>query len=51
MRLVFQRRRDMLVSALREIRGITCPVPQGAFYLYPSCAAFIGQAIAGREAD
>ncbi|HVW54681.1 MAG TPA: pyridoxal phosphate-dependent aminotransferase [Rhizobiaceae bacterium] len=40
---VFQNRRDLVVSMLNQARGITCPVPQGAFYVYPSCAALIGK--------
>jgi aspartate aminotransferase len=40
---VFKRRRDLVVSMLREIDGITCPVPEGAFYVYPSIAGLIGK--------
>jgi aspartate aminotransferase len=40
---VFQNRRDLVVSMLNQARGITCPVPEGAFYVYPSCAALIGK--------
>lgn len=40
---VFQRRRDLVVSALNAIEGITCPVPEGAFYVYPSIAGLIGK--------
>ena len=39
---VFQRRRDLVVSMLSAIDGITCPVPEGAFYVYPSIAGLIG---------
>lgn len=39
---IFQERRDFMVEALRDIEGITCTTPEGAFYIYPSCAAFIG---------
>jgi len=38
----FQERRDFVVQALNAIPGITCQNPEGAFYVYPSCAAFIG---------
>ena len=39
----FLRRRDLVVSALNAIEGITCPVPEGAFYVYPSIAGLIGK--------
>ena len=39
----FHRRRDLVVSALNAINGITCPVPEGAFYVYPSIAGLIGK--------
>ena len=41
-RALFQRRRDLVVSMLNQARGITCPRPEGAFYVYPSIAACIG---------
>lgn len=40
---IFQGRRDLVVSMLNQARGITCPSPEGAFYVYPSCAALIGK--------
>ena len=40
---VFKRRRDLVVSMLGEIDGISCPVPEGAFYVYPSIAGLIGK--------
>ncbi len=40
---VFVRRRDMVVSALNAAKGITCPTPDGAFYVYPSIAGCIGK--------
>jgi len=42
-RAVFQRRRDLVVSMLNEANGISCPVPEGAFYVYPSIAGCIGK--------
>ncbi|QFT60881.1 Aspartate aminotransferase (plasmid) [Sulfitobacter sp. THAF37] len=39
----FRDRRDFVVEALNAIPGITCPVPDGAFYVFPSCAAVLGQ--------
>ncbi|MCZ4354250.1 pyridoxal phosphate-dependent aminotransferase [Roseovarius aestuarii] len=46
-RAAFGARRDLVVSRLRAIPGLECPVPQGAFYVFPSCAAFIGRTTAG----
>ncbi|MBK0327617.1 pyridoxal phosphate-dependent aminotransferase [Rhodobacteraceae bacterium F11138] len=40
---VFQRRRDLVVSMLNAIDGVTCPTPEGAFYVYPSIAGLIGK--------
>ncbi|MEL0436339.1 pyridoxal phosphate-dependent aminotransferase [Phycobacter sp. K97] len=41
--VAFKRRRDLVVAALNEIDGITCPTPEGAFYVYPSIAGLIGK--------
>ncbi|MDE1901760.1 MAG: pyridoxal phosphate-dependent aminotransferase [Alphaproteobacteria bacterium] len=38
----FQARRDLVVEMLNQIPGISCPKPEGAFYVYPSCAGIIG---------
>ncbi|MFT3689464.1 pyridoxal phosphate-dependent aminotransferase [Paenirhodobacter sp.] len=43
----FERRRDLVVSALNTCPGITCPTPEGAFYVYPSIAGCIGKTSAG----
>ncbi len=40
---IFQGRRDLVVSMLNQANGITCPTPEGAFYVYPSCAGLIGK--------
>ena len=40
---VFQERRDLVVSMLNQADGISCPTPEGAFYVYPSCAGAIGR--------
>jgi aspartate aminotransferase len=39
----FKKRRDLVVSMLNEAKGISCPKPEGAFYVYPSCAGTIGK--------
>lgn len=40
---IFQARRDLVVSMLNQATGIHCPTPEGAFYVYPSCAGLIGK--------
>ena len=44
---LFQGRRDLVVAALNAIDGISCPTPDGAFYVYPSIAGLIGKTSAG----
>ncbi len=39
----FQERRDLVVSMLNQAKGIHCPKPEGAFYVYPSCKGVIGR--------
>ena len=41
---VFKERRDLVVSMLNQAKGIECPRPEGAFYVYPSCAGAMGRA-------
>jgi aspartate aminotransferase len=40
---MFVRRRNLVVKMLNEAEGIRCPVPDGAFYVYPSIAGLIGK--------
>ena len=40
---VFKERRDLVVSMLNQAKGLSCPTPEGAFYVYPSCAGCIGK--------
>ncbi|MEM1287736.1 MAG: pyridoxal phosphate-dependent aminotransferase [Pseudomonadota bacterium] len=40
---LFKGRRDLVVSMLNQADGLTCPTPEGAFYVYPSCAGAIGK--------
>jgi aspartate aminotransferase len=40
---VFETRRDLVVSMLNQASGLECPRPEGAFYVYPSCAGLIGK--------
>jgi len=44
---IFKRRRDLVVGMLNAIDGMDCPVPEGAFYVYPSIAGLIGKTSAG----
>ncbi len=40
---VFKERRDLVVSMLNQAKGLSCPTPEGAFYVYPSCKGAIGR--------
>jgi aspartate aminotransferase len=40
---IFKERRDLCVSMLNQANGLRCPKPEGAFYVYPSCAGTIGK--------
>ncbi len=44
---VFKERRDLVVSMFNQAEGLSCPTPEGAFYVYPSCAGTIGKTSAG----
>ncbi|WP_422665457.1 pyridoxal phosphate-dependent aminotransferase [Aquipuribacter nitratireducens] len=48
MREAFDRRRRTMVRMLEEIDGVSCPVPQGAFYAYPDVRGVLGREVAGR---
>ncbi len=41
--VIFQQRRDLVVDMLNKAKGLFCPRPDGAFYVYPSCAGAIGR--------
>ncbi len=43
---VFKERRDLVVAMLNQASGIECHRPEGAFYVYPSCAGTIGKTTA-----
>ncbi len=40
---IFVERRDLVVSMLNQAKGIKCATPEGAFYVYPSCAGLMGK--------
>lgn len=44
---LFQRRRDLVVGMLNQCPGVTCPTPEGAFYVYPDISGCIGKTSAG----
>ncbi len=52
----FEVRRDLVVSMLNQAKGLHCPTPEGAFYVFPSCAGLIGKTapsgkVIGNDAD
>ena len=51
MRAAFDRRRQLAVSLLRDIPGIVCPEPLGAFYVYPSVKGLLGKPLRGKVAN
>jgi len=48
MRTAFDRRRTTIVGMLGAIDGVVCPLPQGAFYVYPSVKGVLGRTLRGR---
>ena len=51
MKAAFDRRRKIIVGMLNEIDGVVCPMPEGAFYAYPSVRGLLGKEYAGRRID
>ena len=51
MREAFDRRRQRMTAMLNEIPGVICPLPEGAFYCYPSVRGVLGKQIAGRPVN
>ncbi len=49
MREAFDRRRQRMTFMLNEMPGVVCPLPEGAFYCYPSVKGVLGKQIAGRR--
>ncbi|HEU5418441.1 MAG TPA: pyridoxal phosphate-dependent aminotransferase [Streptosporangiaceae bacterium] len=49
MRTAFDRRRQLMTAMLNEVPGVTCPLPEGAFYCYPSVRGVLGKELAGRH--
>ena len=44
---LFEARRDLVVSGLNACKGIDCPVPEGAFYVFPDISEFFGRTLKG----
>jgi aspartate aminotransferase len=52
MRVVYQRRRDMVVAGLNQAEGVRCPTPEGAFYVFPDIRGCLGKtSAAGRRIE
>jgi aspartate aminotransferase len=51
MREAFDRRRELMTIMLNKIPGVTCPLPEGAFYCFPSVKGVLGKELAGRRID
>jgi aspartate aminotransferase len=49
MRAAFDRRRQVMTAMLNEVPGVVCPLPDGAFYCYPSVKGLLGKEIAGQR--
>jgi aspartate/methionine/tyrosine aminotransferase len=49
MRAAFDRRRLAMTTMLNDIPGVICPLPEGAFYCYPSVKGVLGRELAGRR--
>ncbi len=47
MKVAFDRRRTLITGLLDAIPGVTCPLPEGAFYVYPSVRGLIGRELRG----
>ena len=48
MRATYDRRRQVTAARLDTIDGVTCPLPQGAFYAFPSFEGILGRSVGGR---
>ena len=48
MKLKFLRRRDLIVELLNDLSGVTCSIPDGAFYVFPSFKTFLNKKVNGK---
>jgi len=51
MKTAFDRRRKLIVAELNKVNGFNCPMPEGAFYAYPSVKDVIGRTINGKQVN
>ncbi len=51
MKVAFDRRRKLIVGLLDAIPGVTCPMPEGAFYVYPSVRDIVGRTLRGQTIE
>jgi len=51
MREAFDRRRELMTIMLNKIPGVVCPLPEGAFYCFPSVKGVLGKELAGRTVE
>jgi aspartate aminotransferase len=49
MRAAFDRRRQVMTAMLNDVPGVVCPLPEGAFYCYPSVKGVLGKEVGGRR--
>ena len=49
MKSAFDRRRKLITGILDAIPGVTCPLPEGAFYVYPSVKELMGKSLRGQQ--
>lgn len=51
MKAAFDRRRKLIVAELNKVNGFNCPMPEGAFYAYPSVKDVIGRTVNGKKVN
>jgi aspartate aminotransferase len=51
MKVAFDRRRQLITGLLDAIPGVTCPLPEGAFYVYPSVKDLVGRSLRGQQIE
>ncbi len=51
MKVAFDRRRMLITGLLNNIPGVDCPLPDGAFYVYPSVRALVGKTLRGLQIE
>ncbi len=51
MKVAFDRRRQLITGLLDAIPGVTCPLPEGAFYVYPSVKGLLGKSLRGQSIE